>query len=107
MTTIYAIHGADPERLQGIISEMRELGAPTIKAVDCGDHLQALEGSHRLAAAAALGIVPNFEITSQDEEIDISGYDWYESANWAETIYAAGEVAAELFAPTQAQAYTF
>ncbi len=107
MTTIYAIHAPEEAKLEAVIAEMRVLGAPTIRAIDCGDYLMALEGSHRLAAAAALELTPVFEIIEQDEEIDISGYDWFEAQNWAGTVYAAGEVAGELFSPRQAVDYRF
>lgn len=107
MTTIYAIHSPKKAKLDNVIKKMRTLGAPTIRAINCGDHLMALEGSHRLAAAAALGLTPVLEIIDQDEEIDISGYDWFDAQNWAETVYKAGEVAGELFSPDQAVAYQF
>jgi len=107
MTTIYAIHGANAEKLEGVIAEMRALGAPSIRAIDCGDRLMALEGSHRLAAAAALGLTPSFVVFAQDEEIDISGFDWFEAQNWGGNIYEAGEVAGELFSPLQAVLYRF
>ena len=107
MTTVFAIHAPDKARLPAIVEEMRTLGAPTIKVVDCGDHFIALEGSHRLAAAAALDLNPVFIIHDQDEEIDISAYDWFEPQNWAETTYLAGEVAGELFSPHQAVDYRF
>ena len=107
MTTVFAIHAPEEARLAEIIEEMRTLGTPTIKVVDCGDHYIALEGSHRLAAAAALDLTPAFVVHEQDEEIDISAYDWFEAQNWAETTYPAGEVAGELFSPQQAVDYRF
>jgi hypothetical protein len=107
MTTIYAIHAPEKAKLEAVIAEMRVLGAPTIRAIDCGDHLMALEGSHRLAAAAALELTPVFEVFEQDEEIDISGFDWFEAQNWGGTVYMAGEVAGELFSPRQAVDYRF
>lgn len=45
MQTIYTIHAPDTEKLEQVIAEMRELGAPTIRVVDCGDFFMALEGS--------------------------------------------------------------
>ncbi len=107
MTTIYAIHGTDPEKLEAVITEMCALGAPTIEVVDCGDYYMALEGSHRLAAAHALGLIPELNIRDQNDVIDITGYDWYEANNWAGTSYLAGEVAGELFSPRQAASYSF
>lgn len=107
MTTIYAIHAADDDKLTGIVAEMKTLGAPTIKVVDCGGHYRALEGSHRLAAAASLGLTPVLEIFEQDDLIEISGFDWFDACNWAETSYPAGEVACEIVSPHRAVAYTF
>ena len=50
----------DPEHLDSVVSEMRTLGTPTIKAVYMPnwDAWVALEGSHRIRAAAALGLTP-------------------------------------------------
>jgi len=50
----------DAQHLAAVESKMRTLGAPTIKAVwmDAHDAWVAIEGSHRLRAAAALGITP-------------------------------------------------
>jgi len=94
--TVYAIHDVDADKLASVSAEMRSLGAPTIRVVDCGDYYQALEGSHRLAAAQALGLMPTLVVYGQDEPIEIAGYDWYEADNWAAQVYEAGEVAGEL-----------
>lgn len=106
MATIYAIHAPQPAHLEAVKAEMQRLGAPRIEVVDCGDHYFALEGSHRLAAAAALGLSPELVVREQDEMIEITGYDWFEPMNWAETVYPAGEVAGELYSP-RAVAYSF
>ena len=107
MVTIYAIHAPESKKLEQVKAQMAVLGVPAIRVVDCGDYFMALEGSHRLAAAHALGIEPELVIFEQDEIIDISGYDWYEHGCWAETNYAAGEVAGELFCAQQARSYMF
>lgn len=107
MTTIYTIHAPNAEKLEMIKSQMLALGCPTIRVVDCGDYMMALEGSHRVAAAHALGLKPDLVVFAQDDEIDITTYDWYDSANWAGTSYLAGEVAGELFSPQSARDYTF
>jgi hypothetical protein len=107
MTTIYAIHAPRADHLADVIATMRQSGAPTIEVVDCGDHYMALEGSHRLAAAHHLGLEPELIIREQDEIIDITRFDWFDACNWAETEYPAGEVAGEIFAPTQAVPYSF
>lgn len=107
MPTIYAIHAPEPAKLAAVTAQMQAMGAPTIEVVDCGDHYMALEGSHRLAAAHALGLTPVLTVREQDEVIDISGYDWFDAANWAETTYPASEVAGEIFSPRQAVPYSF
>jgi DNA-binding LacI/PurR family transcriptional regulator len=106
MKTIYTIHAPEASKLEAVKAEMLKLGAPTIRAVDCGDYLMALEGCHRIAAAHALGIEPEMVIYAQDDEIDITTFDWYDSANWDGTVYQAGEVAGELYTP-QARDYSF
>lgn len=54
----------DADHLKAVIDEMRVVGAPTIKAVDMtatwGAYV-ALEGCHRIRAAAALGLTPVIE----------------------------------------------
>lgn len=107
MTTIYAIHAPLADKLAGVMAEMETLGAPTIRVVDCGDHYMALEGSHRLAAAHALGLEPILTVMDQEDDLDITQFDWYDEANWFETTYKAGEVASELFSPNQARDYSF
>lgn len=109
MATIYAIHKPDADKLAQVIAEMRTLGAPTIEVVECGDYFQALEGSHRLAAAAQLGLEPVLTVHEQDDIIDISRFDWYQenTGNFAGTEYTAGEIAGEIFVPRQAVVYNF
>lgn len=103
---IYAIHGTDETKLAEVIEEMQILGAPTIKVVDCGDYMMALEGSHRLAAAHALGLEPKLIIFEQDDDLNIASFDWFDADNWDGEVYPAGEVAGELFS-VQAVGYSF
>jgi hypothetical protein len=107
MTTIYAIHAPVAEKLEMVKREMEDLGAPVIRVINCGDYYMALEGSHRLAAAHALGLEPELMIFEQDEIVDITQYDWFDATNWAETTCQAGEVAGELFSASQARDYSF
>lgn len=106
MTMIFAIHAPKADQLEAVKAEMADLGAPEIHVVNCADYFMALEGSHRLAAAEQLGLTPTLIIHEQNDLIDISGYDWFDPANWASTEYPAGEVAGELFSP-QAVGYRF
>ncbi len=77
------------------------------RVIDCGDYYMALEGSHRLPAAKARGLTPGLTIRHQDYILEISRYDWFDAYNWASTEYLAGEVAVELFAPSQPVLYSF
>lgn len=63
---IYAPNEPDPEHLAVVMAEMRVLGAPIIRAMwsDADAGWQAIEGSHRLAAAHALGVVPYIDVLS-------------------------------------------
>lgn len=66
-TTLYTIHGHNEARVLQVMEEMRTMGAPTIRVVDCGDHYMAIEGTHRLEAAARLEVAPNLVVLEQDE----------------------------------------
>ena len=91
---LYVIDGVDPETLEAAKAEIRVLGAPQIRVVDCGDHYMAIEGVHRLAAAAELGIAPNLTILKQDDlvEADSLDNDYFQTGE-ART---AGEIAGKL-----------
>lgn len=104
ISTIYTIHAPEAAKLGAVKAEMQTLGAPVIRVVNCGDYYMALEGCHRIAAAHALGLTPELVVYEQGDEIDITVFDWFDSANWGGTIYPAGEVAGELFS-AQARAY--
>lgn len=105
--TIYAIHAPDADKLASVEKEMRKLGAPTIEVVECGDHYRALEGSHRIAAAHALGLAPRLIIRGEDDVIDVTKYDWYEPANWGGAHYPAGEVVGEIHHSLSTVPYMF
>lgn len=68
--TVYLPHEIDAEKLNGVVAAMRNLGAPTIRVVDCGDYYQAIEGTHRLAAAEQLGITPELDVIAADAIVD-------------------------------------
>lgn len=53
----------DVEHLETVKAEMQDLGAPTIKAVwmECYGAWVALEGCHRIRAAAELGLMPEID----------------------------------------------
>lgn len=75
----------DEQHLKAVKAEMQVLGAPTIKAVwmECWGVWAALEGCHRIRAAADLGIVPEIvevdysdEMTTADIGVDLGGDVW-------------------------------
>jgi hypothetical protein len=101
--TLYTIHATDADHLAEVTAEMRVLGAPTVRVVDCGDHYMALEGTHRLHAAADLGLAPNLIVLAQDDLVAADSLDWDYRGLWVAASYTAGELAGEVFAPAQAQ----
>lgn len=79
MTNFALIHDHfDAAHLEAVIEEMRVLGAPTIKAVwmEVYGHWAALEGCHRIRAAAALGLKPIIdEIEYSEQSLEELGCD--------------------------------
>lgn len=61
----------DAEHLSKVSAEMAVLGAPAIKAVWMEVHNAwvALEGAHRIRAAASLGLIPEIEEVEWSSEI--------------------------------------
>ena len=64
----------DATHLESVKSEMMILGAPTIKAVwmECYGMFAALEGCHRIRAAAELGLIPEIEEIEYSDEINVA-----------------------------------
>lgn len=104
---VFAIHAPEPAKLEAVKAEMRSLGPPEIRVVEYRGGFIALEGSHRLAAASELGLKPRFVFIDPASLIDISGEDWFDAHHWAETVYAAGEVAYELWSISNVRSYRF
>jgi len=94
ISALYLIHTVDPDKIAEVKDEMRERGAPTIRVVDCGDHYMAIEGCHRLVAAAELGVAPNLVVLPQDAMVDGASLDM--DAFLHTESYTAGEIAGEL-----------
>lgn len=94
---IYAINEPDTEKLETVKSEMRALGAPTIRAVWCGDCWRAVEGSHRLAAAHALGLTPNIIEINEADSIEHDCDDLPHPCSAAELLEYAGNTVAYEF----------
>jgi hypothetical protein len=68
------------EHLVDVMKEMEKLGPPTIRIVHVENNLyQAIEGCHRLRAAAALGLTPEFEELDADTlRSDVEGLDYHD-----------------------------
>lgn len=92
---LHALHTTDSEHLEAVKQQMAKLGQPTIRVVNCGDYFKAIEGTHRLQAAADLGVAINFIVLEQDDLINSTTLDWQDLEQDQE--YAAGELAAEGF----------
>ncbi len=85
MTTLIAINETDADHLAKVTAEMQTIGAPALRCIrdDAQGIILALEGSHRLAAAKALGLTPILTMVDDDDMLLCSdiGYDdcgWFE-----------------------------
>jgi hypothetical protein len=79
ITSLRLVHPTSPEHVERVKAEMLTRGPPTIRVVECGDCYMAIEGCHRLIAAAELGIAPVLNVLSQEElvEVDSLGTDFF------------------------------
>lgn len=80
MTQIALLHKHyDQQHLEAVKAEMTTLGAPSVRAIwsEMYGLWLAVEGSHRLRAAADLGLDPIIIDVSDDETvvIEVDGYD--------------------------------
>ena len=91
MTLIILVNDTNPAHLEMVKAEMMVLGSPTIRAIDGGDCLIAIEGSHRLRAAEELGLMVKVEIIDEDGEIDLDTLDWDDYGWFSERIVPALE----------------
>lgn len=98
--TILTPHRPQTDKLACVTTEMRRLGAPSIRVVDCGDHYMALEGCHRIAAAAATETPVDLIVLEQDDMVEADSLDW-QDLQPGET-YTAGELAGEAYSPQSA-----
>lgn len=73
---ILTLHEYDADRVTQVMENMKTLGSPVIRAVNCGDHYQAIEGTHRLISAARLGLPIVIDEIDPDETIDADTLDW-------------------------------
>ena len=82
---IVTLNKADPAHLAAVIEQMRKLGAPSIACIkDEGTRVWvALEGSHRVAAAKALGLVPEIVEYEYDGDAMLSDYVELDADNYS------------------------
>jgi hypothetical protein len=73
---VITLHEHDETRAAEVMGDMQTLGAPTIRVIDCGDHYQAIEGTHRLVAAARLGLPVNLDIIGPTDSVNAGSLDW-------------------------------
>ena len=73
---VYAKHlPYSDDHLARVIADMRRLGAPSLRCVRYRGHVIAIEGSHRLAAAHHLGLVPLLRLLPPDSSNSSSELD--------------------------------
>jgi hypothetical protein len=71
ITSLRLVHATSDEKVETVKAEMLVLGPPKIRVVDCGDCYMAIEGCHRLMAAAELGIVPDLQVLAPDDLVEV------------------------------------
>ena len=90
--TILAHSHFDQDHLEAVANQMSELGSPTIRVIDGGDHYIAIEGSHRLRAAEQTDTPVMFDVLDEDGEIDLETLD-LDDNGWfcGETVVSVAE----------------
>lgn len=78
---VVLVHASfDADHLDCVINQMRDLGSPTLRAVDNGSYYSLLEGCHRTRAAKELNIPINLVIVTNaynicdDDDFDANPY---------------------------------
>lgn len=74
--TVYAPNKTDADKLSEVKSQMSVLGSPQIRAYWTGDAWQAIEGSHRIAAAVELGLPVEIVEVGHDDVIPAGEHDY-------------------------------
>jgi hypothetical protein len=84
MTKVILAHNTfDAEILVDVMSEMKKRGAPTIRGFwNFDGDFQAIEGCHRVRAAAALGLTPELEALDKDTlRVDVEDLDYEDGSD--------------------------
>lgn len=75
MKIIYAKHlPYATGHLGDVLTEMEQVGSPTLRVMEHEGKLCAIEGSHRLAAAYEMGLVPKLVIEVPDSDNAMGGH---------------------------------
>ena len=87
MRNIFAKHEPywDTGHLGDVVEDMKTQGAPTIRAVEFEGDLYATEGSHRIASAHHLGLIPKIILEESEESSDTQSF-WSKVAKTASKI---------------------
>lgn len=88
---IILVNEIDAAHLAEVKAAMAALGAPTIRAIDGGDQLIAIEGSHRLRAAEELGIAVNVILVGDDDTVDLDTLDWDDNGWFDERLVSGAD----------------
>jgi hypothetical protein len=89
---LVAVHPAYDDEKLGAMKALKLEGLPPVRVVDCLDYYMAIEGSHRLAAAADLRIAPNLIVLAEDEPVDLGTTDIGELFDPGMNIVSAREI---------------
>jgi ParB-like chromosome segregation protein Spo0J len=65
----------DEEKLESVKTKMRKVGPPIIRVVSYPDYYMAIEGCHRLTAAAELGFAPVLVVLATNDPVQVASLD--------------------------------
>src|SRR5258708_36023041 len=65
----------DEQKLKSVKAEMRKVGPPIIRVARYRDYYMAIEGCHRLTAAAELGFAPVLVVLATNESVEVASLD--------------------------------
>jgi hypothetical protein len=94
MTKVILAHNHfDAKHLVDVMYWMEKLGAPTIRGFwNFEGNFQAIEGCHRVRAAAALGLTPELDALDEDTlRVDVDGLDYDDGSDEEATIASIGD----------------
>ena len=66
---VYVPNATNRDHLEEVKAQMETIGAPSIRVFCTGEAYIAIEGSHRVAAAHELNIIPDFIVVEESDVI--------------------------------------